>query len=484
MIRTLYNRLGKISLKFIVMLVPIVSACTLIFLGIFVYLKYAQLNKALDTKIELIANMHALAVAEPLWMLNYESMYRNMGTISAHPEVLCVEVVDRFKNKTHGWSLRDCTHDDTIHIFRTDLQFKDENVGELVLHYTDDSIVTAMLQEIEIGALLFFLLVIATIITALAALRLIIGVPLRHLMHSIQITEKQDKLALVHWSSNDELGQVITAYNNMIREIDQRERDLKNAREQAEEANHTKSLFLANMSHELRNPLNAIIGFSRIVMRRCERELPPKQYANMGKIVSSAEHLLALINNILDLSKIEAGRMDVHRKAFDLELLIDTCLHTMEPLIKTKGLRLVAHIAPDLPPLYSDEEKIRQILLNLLSNAAKFTKQGSITVRASHRDECVVIAVEDTGIGIAPDQQEAIFDEFTQLDSGSTKEYGGTGLGLSICRHLAELLNGRVSASSEIGCGSVFTLTIPLQHNAMVADNQSPTIAYEDSLDR
>lgn len=460
----MFGKITSISLKFILVLVPTVTLCTLIFLGLFVFIKYSELRQQLSSKIELIGNIHALAVAEPLWMLNYESMYRNLGTIAVHPEVLCVEVLDNYKKTLHGWSQRDCAEfKRSDNVFRTNLTFNNEEVGQLTLFYSDKSIIEALTQEIEIAASLFILLVVATIITALMALRMIIGVPLKHLLKSIRIADKENRRVPVAWSSNDELGQVITAYNTMIRQVDQRESDLENARLHAEHASRTKSDFLANMSHELRNPLNAIIGFSRIVMRRSKTELPPRQYDNLEKILSSSEHLLSLINNILDLSKIEAGRMEIHRKQIDIRKLLEHSVQTMEPMTRSKGLRLISNLAADLPTICSDEEKIKQILFNLLSNAVKFTKQGSVTLCAICENGTLEITVSDTGIGIPAQMQEYIFDEFRQLDSGSTKEYGGTGLGLSISRHLVELLGGAIIVESMPDRGSTFTVTLPVQ---------------------
>jgi signal transduction histidine kinase len=248
--------------------------------------------------------------------------------------------------------------------------------------------------------------------------------------------------------------------------VAERTRELQEVNQQLEAASHHKSEFLARMSHELRTPMNAIIGFTRLVMRRSNDVLPKREHENLEKVLISAERLLALINDILDLSKIEAGRMEIHPVSFDLEPLIDGCLRTVEAMVKGEKLHLGKEVETDLPRLFTDQDRLHQILMNLLSNAIKFTEAGTVTVAARCRDREVTVSVADTGIGIPADKLELIFEEFHQVDNSTTRQYKGTGLGLSISRHFAQLLGGDITAQSTIGVGSTFTVTIPLRYEA------------------
>jgi signal transduction histidine kinase len=245
--------------------------------------------------------------------------------------------------------------------------------------------------------------------------------------------------------------------------------ELREKGEQLELASRHKSQFLANMSHELRTPLNAIIGFTRIVMRRTKDQIEPKQAENLEKILASGQHLLALINAVLDLSKIEAGRVEVAASEVELAPVLRQCVLTIEPLVKADAVSLLAELDDALPRMWVDEEKLRQIVINLLSNAAKFTASGSIRLDVQAEGETVRIAVTDTGIGIAADKLGLVFEEFEQADASSTRLYGGTGLGLAIARRLARLMGGEVEAQSVPGRGSTFTLTLPLHHCAPAA---------------
>ena len=241
-------------------------------------------------------------------------------------------------------------------------------------------------------------------------------------------------------------------------------REIQDKSRQLETANKHKSEFLANMSHELRTPLNAIIGFSEVLLERLFGELNEKQDDYLKDIHSSGKHLLQLINDILDLSKVEAGRMDLEPSAFDVPAAIANAMTLVRERAQRHEITLVQNADDGLGEIVADERKFKQILLNLLTNAVKFTPDGGrIEVRARGEGDNVVVAVHDTGIGIAPEDQEAVFEEFRQVGRNYTNKQEGTGLGLALTRKFVELHGGRIWLESEPGKGSTFTFTIPMK---------------------
>lgn len=254
------------------------------------------------------------------------------------------------------------------------------------------------------------------------------------------------------------------------------------------EVDRLKSQFLANMSHELRTPLNSIIGFARVIMKGIDGPITDLQQQDLTAIFNSGQHLLGLINDILDLSRIEAGKMELSFDEVQLGDIINSVMSTATGLVKDKSITLKRSIPPDLPPVRADAMRVRQILLNLLSNAAKFTEKGSISVEAAvktgpagHSE--IMVSVSDTGPGITLEDQARLFQPFSQVDSSPTRKTGGSGLGLSICQHLVQMHGGRIGIHSALGKGSTFYFTLPVyrgKDEGPVADNARVILAIDD----
>ncbi|GAC1685891.1 MAG: hypothetical protein NVS9B3_04220 [Gemmatimonadaceae bacterium] len=232
---------------------------------------------------------------------------------------------------------------------------------------------------------------------------------------------------------------------------------------EVEKANKLKSDFLASMSHELRTPINALIGYTALMLDRLYGELTPQQEEGLTRIRSSAQHLLELINDILDLARIEAGKMPVHFEEFSVSDVLTEVTDQLEPLVHKKGLAFTRTIADGIPTALTDRTKVKQIMLNLLSNAVKFTPRGTVSVAAAVKGDRLLLSVADTGIGIKAQDIESVWEDFRQLDQSRTREFGGTGLGLSITRKLVIQLGGMVAVQSEFGKGSTFTVDLPLR---------------------
>jgi signal transduction histidine kinase len=233
----------------------------------------------------------------------------------------------------------------------------------------------------------------------------------------------------------------------------------------AEQANSAKSAFLANMSHELRTPMNAIIGYSEMLLEEAEDLGQSDFIADLTKIRIAGKHLLDVINNILDISKIEAGKMEIYPEHFDLTKTIHEIAITIQPLLDKKSNKLIINIEENIGTLYTDLTKVKQALFNLLSNANKFTDTGeinlTITKTINSDDGWILFSVKDTGIGMTPEQLDKIFEAFTQADNSTTRKYGGTGLGLTITKKFCNVLGGSIEANSIVGQGSEFIIRLP-----------------------
>jgi PAS domain S-box-containing protein len=258
----------------------------------------------------------------------------------------------------------------------------------------------------------------------------------------------------------------VLCIGNDITTLKRTDAELLKAKDAAESADRLKSAFLATMSHELRTPLNSIIGFTGILLQGLAGPLNEEQRKQLGMVQDSSRHLLALINDVLDISKIEAGQLTLAREPFDVTASLMQVVETLMPAARNKGLAIATDIGPNLGTLVGDRRRFEQIVMNVLGNAVKFTERGSVTLRCAARRGNLVMAVHDTGIGIPREQFKSIFRPFQQVDTGTARLHEGTGLGLSICKSLLDRMGGSIGVESTPGVGATFTVTLPLSRGS------------------
>ena len=296
--------------------------------------------------------------------------------------------------------------------------------------------------------------------------------PLQALREGVERIGSGDLSSRLEIKTGDEIETLAEEFNKMTahlreaqtgleRKVAERTQALTVANEKLEEASQHKSQFLANVNHELRTPMSAIIGYARLVLRATEGQVSQLQRENLQDLLHNAERLLNQIDSLLEFSKIESGKMEVHVEPVKVDEVIRGVISTIEPIVNGGGVRIIREIDPDIPAMSTDRQKLRQIILDLLDNAAKFTDRGEIKIIASQQNGSLKVVVSDTGIGIPKKELNKIFEEFHRGDSSSTKNYRGTGLGLAIVKQFVNLLGGEVAVESEMGKGSVFTVTLP-----------------------
>ncbi len=268
--------------------------------------------------------------------------------------------------------------------------------------------------------------------------------------------------------------QLETQVLERTKELADKNSQLEIQNRKVQEADRHKSQFLANMSHELRTPLNSIIGFSKVILNGIDGPISDQQRADLGAIHANGNHLLGLINDILDLSKIASGKMELHLEPLRLEPLIEEAMAMAGSLVGDKPITLSNDVAKEIPPVRADATRVRQIILNLLSNAVKFTEQGHVILSVHADADEIDLSISDTGVGVSPEDHEKIFQEFEQVDNPQSRKKGGTGLGLAICKKLVEMHGGRIWVTSRLGTGSTFHFTLPVVRDRVASLDAEP----------
>jgi signal transduction histidine kinase len=337
----------------------------------------------------------------------------------------------------------------------------DELVQQVVT--IEEGTISVLRQSVDAGRRRTFVL-LGAFVGASIALALVMGfvtswsfiLPVQEAERFLGQVAKGDFGTTIKVPNRDEFGALAAHMNRMSGE-------LRRLYEQLERASKAKSDFLASMSHELRTPLNAIIGFTELIVDGTYGDIPENLMDTVSDINTCGKQLLALINDVLDLSKIEANRMELNLDDYTVEEIVNRVRFSLGSLAQEKGLQFRATAEDDIPTAYGDAQRVTQCLMNLTGNALKFTRQGHVEVRVDRQGDMLLYRVSDTGIGIASDQIQNLFTEFRQVDPTITRDFGGTGLGLSITKRFVELHGGRIWVESELGTGSTFLFTIPLR---------------------
>jgi signal transduction histidine kinase/CheY-like chemotaxis protein len=415
-----------------------------------------------------------------------EETLRTLGKLSAVSEIEAAWVFDASGAEFAAWRRGGAIalpriREGSAEFIGTHLQlsesidYQGDHYGVIHLAVSTEPLRARIVEHLFVIAGLTVFLVAAASVAALRFER-VISDPILALARATRaISERHDYSLRVTKASDDEIGELSEGFNDMLAQIERRQRE----RDEADQRTREKSQFLANMSHELRTPLNAIIGFSDILRTRLAGRLSEKEQKFVDNIHSSGEHLLGLVNDILDLSKIEAGRMEMNPERFSIDTAIDGVTSLMRGVSTRRSIALDVVVEPDLPLLVADAVKIKQVLYNLLSNAVKFSPEGSmVSIRARLLDASVsplheasiAVSIVDRGIGIDPANHGIVFREFQQVDAGVSRQFEGTGLGLALVRKFVEMHHGRVVLESDLGKGSTFTIILPVAFRGSPAD--------------
>jgi signal transduction histidine kinase/CheY-like chemotaxis protein len=469
---------GKLTL-----LVMVTSTAALLLAGVaFVTYDVLSFRKRMAQDLELLAGQLTISLAPALDFADPQNAEDTLSALRARQSVVSAYVFDAQGKVFAHYVRRDVRDPQTprvrpegppylagnrLHLYQDVHNKSGEKTGTLYLQSDMHELYDTLLAYVRIVLLVLLGSSVAAFLVS-SGLQTIISRPIQHLVEiEMRVSREQDYSLRAVKESDDELGILFDGFNEMLVQIQTRDAQLNVAKEAAEQANRTKSAFLANMSHELRTPLNAIIGYSEMLQDEA-RDLRQGEFIpDLKKIHAAGQHLLALINDVLDLSKIEAGKMELYLEDFDLVSLVRDVESTIQPLVEKNGNLLESRLVGDLGGMHADVTRVRQVLFNLLSNASKFTERGNVSLEVSRERsdgmDWVLFRVADTGIGMTPEQLGRLFQAFSQADVSTSRKYGGTGLGLVISRRFCQMMGGDITVTSEYGKGSIFTARLPVR---------------------
>jgi len=504
------KRFRSVSARFNYALAGVITLTVLLFASIAIFSDVSESSRDLDKRLNHMLKVATTSLSTPLWNLDFNVVSDLVDALFLDEHMAYVGVFDgervikeRTRDPDRGFAYFKGSPQFVTQ--SSDLFIGQNKIGTVHLAMSREKVRKELIANISNIVGLMLLMIVAILVTSIGITRRYISRPLLGLQKSAALIARGDLEASIENRSRDEIGalaqdlrsmrdsikhlfEALQTSNSKLEEysttleqkVEERTLELSRAMSEAEAANRTKSQFLANMSHELRTPLNAIIGYSEMLQEEVEDLGSEQLTPDLQKIQAAGTHLLGLINDMLDLSKIEAGRMEPFLETFDVDTMIKDVGATIRPLVEENGNTLVVDIEGRLGSMRSDLTKLRQSLFNLLSNACKFTKRGAVTLSAVRETvegrDWYTFRVMDTGIGMTAEQITKVFQPFSQADATTTREYGGTGLGLAITERFCHLLGGHIEVESRPGQGSTFTMRLPA---ASVDVESAPLVPME-----